>query len=99
MTNRQIQNTKKDSRSKTPDKESENKTNKNYTFGGNCWKCGEFGHSAKECQNNLTTAHQDQTHNSPTNIQPIEPIIYPTPVSPTRPPILTQQIIVHFQLA
>ena len=64
-------------RPKTPDKASQNKTNKNYTFWGHGLKCAEFGHSAKECQNNLTMANQDQRHNSPMNIQPIELIRYP----------------------
>ena len=37
--------TKVNYRPKTPDRDLQNKTNKNYTFWGNCWKCGELGHS------------------------------------------------------
>ena len=61
--------------------------------------CDKFGHSAKEYENNLTTPNQDQTHNSPTNIQTIELIKYITPISPTRPPLLTKQIMEDFQLS
>ena len=71
-------NKKVGNRPKTPDKDLQIKSNKNYAFWGNYWKCGKFGHSAKECQNNLTTANQDQMHNSSTNMQTIELIIYPT---------------------
>ena len=81
--------------------------NKSNTFWGYCWKCGKFGHSAKEYQNNTATASQDQTmvttfkntQNGPTNLQTIEPIRYPTTISPARPPILTQQITTDFQLS
>ena len=59
----------------------------------------QIWHSAKECHNNLTAANQDQTHNSPTKIQPIEPIRYPTLISPTRPPILTKKITADIQLS
>ena len=55
--------------------------------------------SAEEYQDNLTMTNQDKTHNGPTNIQTTEPIRYPTPISLTRPPILTQQIIAYFQLS
>ena len=27
-----------------------NKTSKNYTYLGTCWKCNELGHLAKECK-------------------------------------------------
>ena len=47
----------------------------------------------------MTTANQDPTHNGPTNLQTIELIRYPTPLSPARPPILKQQIMANFQLA
>ena len=60
---------------------------------------GIFGHSGKECQNNLTTANQDQTHNGPTDLQKIEAIKYPTLISPTRLPVLTLQIMADFQLS
>ena len=51
---------------------------------------------SKEYQNNTTTANQDQTmvttfkntQNGPTYLQTIEPIRYPTAISPARPPIL-----------
>ena len=66
---------------------------------GNCWKCGKFACSAKECQNSLTTANQDQPNNSPTTIQMTELIRYPTPIFLTRLPILTQQIMADFQLS
>ena len=92
-------NAKIGNRSKTSDKDPQKETNKNYTFLGNCWKCGEFGHSAKEFQNNLTMTNQYQTHNDPTNIQTTELIRYPTPISLTRLPILTQQITADFQLS
>ena len=86
-------------RPKTPEKNLQNKMNKNYTFWGNCWRCGEFGQLAKECQNNLTMANQDQTHYGPTSIQTIELIRYPTQISPARLPVLTQQITAGFQLS
>ena len=44
-----------------------NKTHKNYTDWGTCWKCGEFGHLAKECKiipmtsNQFDITVQDQT--------------------------------------
>ena len=47
---------------KNSDKDQQNKNSKNYTFSGNCWKCGEFSLSAKECQNNSTMATQDQNY-------------------------------------
>ena len=43
--------------------------------------------------------NQVQTHNGPTNIQTIEPIRYPTPISPTRLHVLTQQITADIQLS
>ena len=43
--------------------------------------------------------NQDQTHNGPMNIPTIELIRYPTPISPPRPPVLTQQIMEDFQLS
>ena len=92
-------NIKISNRSKTQDKDLQNKNYKNYTFWGNCWKCGKFGNSLKECQNNLTMANQDQTHNGPTNIQTIQPIRYPTPLFPAKLPVLTQQIMADFQLS
>ena len=61
--------------------------------------CGKFGHSAKECQNNITMANQDQTHNGPTNVQTIETIRDRIPISPTRLSILAQQIMADFQLS
>ena len=47
-------------------------------FGATAGSVVKSGHSAKECQNNFTMENQDQTHNSPTNIQPSEPIKYHT---------------------
>ena len=44
-------------------------------------------------------ANQDQTYKGPTNIKLTEPIRYPTPMSPTRLPVLTQQITADFQLS
>ena len=44
-------------------------------------------------------ANQDQTYKGPTNIQMVEPISYPTPMSPTRLSVLTQQITADFQLS
>ena len=44
-------------------------------------------------------ANQDQTHNNPTEVQPIEPIRYPTPISSTKLPVLAQQITADFQLS
>ena len=69
-------------RSQTPDKDLQNFTNKNHTFWGNCWKCAKFGYSTKECQNNLTMANQDQTHNGPTNVQTVDSVRYPTAITP-----------------
>ena len=43
-------------------------------------------------------ATQDQTFRSQTYIQTPEPISYPTPMFPVRPPVLTQQIAGDFQL-
>ena len=56
LTNRHVGN-----RSKTSNNDLQKKTNKSCTFRENCWKCGEFGHSAKECQNNPVTANQRKT--------------------------------------
>ena len=42
-------------------------------------------------------ANQNQTHNGPTNVQTIEVIKHPTQISPTRSPVLTQQITADFQ--
>ena len=42
-------NMKVNTHSKTLDRDQQNKYTKNYTFLGHCWKCGKFGHSAKEC--------------------------------------------------
>ena len=53
---------------KTSDKDPQNGINKNYTLWGICWKCGKFGHSAKECKNNSAMATEDQTYKSQTNI-------------------------------
>ena len=61
-------------------------------------KCGKFGHSARACQNNSTMATQDQTYKGENNIQMEETIRYPTPMSPARPLVLTQQITAAFQL-
>ena len=44
-------------------------------------------------------ANQDQTHDGPINIQTIKLIRCPTPISPTRLPILPQQITADFQLS
>ena len=63
-----------------PDKDLQNKTNKSYTFWGNCWMFSKFGHLAKECQNGTVTAKQDltmattfkNTQNGPLNLQTIE---------------------------
>ena len=89
-------------RPKTPDKGLQNKTNKSYHLGKllemwQIWPMGKFGQSTKECKNNTLTANQGQTivttfkstQNDQTNFQTIEPIRYPTAVSPTRLPILT----------
>ena len=70
-----------------------------YTFLGNCWKCDKFGHSAKECQSNLTIANQDQTYKGQIHINTTEPIRYPTFISLVRPPVSTQQITTDFQLS
>ena len=67
----------------------------------------EFGHIAKECKNNPSNKksydQQEQTVSSPYrhmhNVSPVQPIIYPTTISPTKPPILTQQITTDFQLS
>ena len=82
----------------TSDRDQQNKNTKNYTFWDNCWKCGKFGHSAKDCQNNSTMANQDQTYKSQSHIQKAEPIRYPISISPARPPVLTKQITTDFQL-
>ena len=47
----------------------------------------------------MTTTNQDQIHNSPTNVQTIEWIRYPTQTSPARPPVLTQQVMADLQLS
>ena len=94
-----LTNTKVGNRPKTPDMDLQSKTTKDHTYWGNCWKCGKFGHSGKECQNNITTANHGQIHNIPTNLQTIQLIRYPTPTSPARPPILAQQIMADFQLS
>ena len=78
--------------SKTSDRDQQSENTKNYTFWSNCWKCGKFGHSVKECQSNSNMATQDQTYEGQTNIQTTEPIRYPTSMSPVRPPVLTQQL-------
>ena len=44
-------------------------------------------------------ATPDQTHQGQTNIQMTEPIRYPIPMFPVRLPVLTQEIIVNFQLS
>ena len=52
------------------------------------------------------TANQDQTlvntfqniQSDPSSSQIVEPVRYHTAVTPTRPPILTQQIMADFQL-
>ena len=52
----------------------------------------------KKWQSNFTMATQDQTYKGQTNIQTLEPIRYPSHMSPARPPVLTQQITADFQL-
>ena len=86
-----------------------NKTSINYTYLGPCWKNNEFGHLAKECKNiTSNTSQSDQITQEQTMINtcrnasstsPISQIKYPTTISPTRPPILTQQITTDFQLS
>ena len=44
-------------------------------------------------------ANEDQTYKGQTNIQTPEPIIYPTPMSPARAPVLTKQITADFQVS
>ena len=44
-------------------------------------------------------ANQDQTYIDQTHIQTPDPIRYPTPTSPVRLPVLTQQITAEFQLS
>ena len=44
-------------------------------------------------------AIQDQTYKGQANIPTMEPIMYPIPMSPARLPVLTQQIIVDFQVS
>ena len=39
-----MKDTKVGNRPKTQDTDLQNKTNKYYTFWGNCWKCGKLGH-------------------------------------------------------
>ena len=80
------------------DREQPNKSTKHYTLWGNCWKCGEFGHSLKECQSNFTMANQNQAYEAQTHIQTAEPIRYPTPISPVKP-VLTQKVTTDFQLS
>ena len=62
-------NSKIDNRSKTSDKNSQNKTNKTIHFGVTARNVVNLATQQKECRNNLTTASQDQIPNGPTNIQ------------------------------
>ena len=86
-----------------------NKTNKNYTYLGTCWKC-EFGHLAKECKNiplnsnlfdntiqdqSMINSFRNSQSDSPTP-QTTRQIKYLMTISPTKPPILTQQITADF---
>ena len=71
-----------------------------YIYLGTCRKCNEFGHVSTECKNNSSdtklTGHQEQTmkctYRNTQNTSPVPPIKYPTTISPTKPPNLTQQI-------
>ena len=84
---------------KTPDRKQQNKNDKNYTFWGNCCKCGKFGLSVKEYQRIPTVAIQDKTFQGQTIIQTKKQIRYPTLMSPARLPVLTQQITADLQLS
>ena len=78
---------KVNNQSKSSDRDQQNKNTQNYTFWGHCWKCGECDYSAKECQSNSTMATQHQTYKGKTSIHTPEPIRYPIPMSPMRPPV------------
>ena len=84
---------------KMSDSKQKNKNTKNYTFWGNCWKCGKFGYSVKECQSNSNMANQDWAYKGQTHILTAEPIRYSIPISPARSPVLTQHITADFQLS
>ena len=85
-------------RSKNLDKDVQNKINKSSVE--------TVGNVANLLQNNSVTANQDQTmvttfkntKNDLSNLQTVEPIRYPTAVSLTRLPVLTQQITEDLQL-
>ena len=89
---------KVNNQSKMSEKDQQNTNTINYTFGGDYWKYGKFGHSMKECQSNSIMANQDQAYKGQTFTQTEEPIRYPTPITPVRPLVLTQQITTDFQL-
>ena len=76
-----------------------NKTSKNLTYWGTCWRCNEFGHLAKEYQNipsntnqfgnNMQEQTMINTFRNSCSDSPALQIKYHTTILPTKPPILT----------